>query len=147
MRQGQCMWLRFTKCPAVPRCLRCADVVSASLVLPCSAIAFWRSGQCPPWAQRWRYREPEEADCNSWKVLSKQRFRSEYVTTKTLFSSRDTRLIFSGTPASSWVQKMQIRHSNYKVEYSDSTIRRYTIRIFVLLTNSPYARKTNTIHM
>lgn len=47
MRQGQCMWLRFTKCPAVPRCLCCADVVSVSLVLPCSAIAFSRFWAVP----------------------------------------------------------------------------------------------------
>ena len=36
---------------ALPRCLRHADVISASLVLPCSAIVCSRSGQSRPGSQ------------------------------------------------------------------------------------------------
>lgn len=37
---------------ALPRRLRCADVISMSLVLPCSAIVCSRSRQCHPGAKR-----------------------------------------------------------------------------------------------
>lgn len=58
------------RCPAA-----FAELMSLHWLLLCSsAIVCSRSGTSQ---NQGRYREPEAAACSSWKVLSKQRFRSE----------------------------------------------------------------------